>query len=254
MRPEVLVGPLKSLLDRLSSEVAIEATRAKTARERFAIALPGGSVGVYGFPALARVPLDWDVTHVFWVDERAVPPSSPDSNFALAQSLWLGSSAARPSSVHRMPADNPDLDEAAVAYGAELRRVLGEAPHFDLVLLGVGPDGHVASLFPGHKALSEERELVLPIVNAPKPPPRRLTLTLPVLAGAERVIVMALGQSKAAVMHEALTREDSSLPVSLVLQRASRPLVLLDEEAGRMTPAQSAGKRYSVTRDAEPRV
>jgi 6-phosphogluconolactonase len=229
--PDVVVGPRTALLDRLASEVGIEATRAKAARGLLAIAIPGGSVGAYGFPALARLPLDWDVTHVFWVDERAVPPSSPDSNFALAQSLWLGSSAAPPSSVHRMPADNPDLDEAAVAYTAELRHVLGEAPHFDFVLLGVGPDGHVASLFPGHEALSETHALVLPIVNAPKPPARRLTLTLPVLAGAGRVIVMALGQSKAAVMHEALTREDSSLPVSLVLQRASRPLVLLDEEA-----------------------
>jgi 6-phosphogluconolactonase len=242
MRPEVLVSPLKGLLDRLSSEFGVEAARAKTARERFAIALSGGSVGTYGFPALAHVALDWDLTHVFWVDERAVPPSSPDSNFRLAMSLWLDSSAASPASIHRMPADNPDLDEAATLYTAELRQVLGEAPHLDLVLLGVGPDGHVASLFPGHQALSEERELVLPIVNAPKPPPRRLTLTMPVLADAGRVIVMALGESKAAVMHEALTREDSSLPVSLVLQRASRPLVLLDEEAGRMTPAQSRAK------------
>jgi 6-phosphogluconolactonase len=241
MRPEVLVGPLKALLDRLSSEFGAEAARAKAARERFAIALSGGSVGAYGFPALARVPLDWDMTHVFWVDERAVPPSSPDSNFRLAMSLWLDSSAATPSSIHRMPADHPDLDEAATLYAAELRQVLGETPHLDLVLLGVGPDGHVASLFPGHQAVSEERELVLPIVNSPKPPLRRLTLTLPVIAGAERVIVMALGQSKAAVMHEALTRDDSLLPVSLVLQRASRPLVLLDEEAGTMTSAQSAG-------------
>jgi 6-phosphogluconolactonase len=237
MRREVLVGPLKSLLDRLSSEVGIEATRAQDARGLFAIALPGGSVGAYSFPALARVPLDWDVTHVFWVDERAVPPSSPDSNFALAQSLWFGSSPAGPASIHRMPADNPDLDDATTSYDAELRRVLGEAPHLDVVLLGVGPDGHVASLFPGHAALAEERQLVLPIVDAPKPPPRRLTLTLPILAGAERVIVMALGTSKAAVMQEALTRDDSSLPVALVLQRASSVLVLLDEQAGRMTPA-----------------
>ena len=123
MRPEVLVGPLKALLDRLSSEFGAEAARAKTARERFAIALSGGSVGAYGFPALARVPLDWDVTHVFWVDERAVPPSSPDSNFRLAMSLWLDSSAASPSSIHRMPADNPNLDEAATLYAAELRQV-----------------------------------------------------------------------------------------------------------------------------------
>ena len=190
-------------------------------------------MGLHGFPALATVPFDWSATHVFWVDERSVPPSSPDSNFSLADSLWLASSGARPSNIHRMPADDPDLDAAANAYSDEITRVLGAQPRLDLVLLGVGPDGHVASLFPGHAALSEDRKLVLPIVDAPKPPPRRMTLTLPILTSAERVIVMALGGSKAAVMHEALTREDSLLPVSLVLQHSARALVLLDEQAGR---------------------
>jgi 6-phosphogluconolactonase len=131
-----------------------------------------------------------------------------------------------------MNADSPDLNGAATAYGDELVRILGKTPRLDLVLLGVGPDGHVASLFPGHRALSEENQFALPIVDAPKPPPRRLTLTLPILANAERVIVMALGSSKAAVMREALEQENSQLPVSLVLRRASRPVVLLDEEAG----------------------
>jgi 6-phosphogluconolactonase len=232
MHPEVLVGTLTSLRDRLITAARNEAAYAKARRGFFAMALPGGSVAVQGFPALATVPFDWSVTHVFWVDERAVPPSSPDSNFGLANSLWFGSSGARPSNIHRMPADDRDLSAAAAAYSDELTRVLGPEPCLDLVLLGVGPDGHVASLFPGHAALSEERRLVLPIVDAPKPPPRRLTLTLPILTTAERVIVMALGESKATVMHEALTREDSSLPVSLVLQRSAQTLVLLDEHAG----------------------
>jgi 6-phosphogluconolactonase len=231
MRPEILVGSLTSLLDRFAREVADGATRAKAERGLYAIALPGGSVGGACFPALARVPLDWSVTHVFWVDERAVPPSSPDSNFELARSLWLHSSPARPSSIHRMPADSPNLDEAAALYAAELRHVSGESPHLDLVLLGVGPDGHVASLFPGHPAVSEEHQFVVPIVDSPKPPPRRLTMTLPLLTSARHVIVMALGKSKAAVIHQALTREDSTLPISLVLQRAQHSLVLLDEEA-----------------------
>ena len=182
--------------------------------------------------SLRSVLLDWDVTHIFWADERAVPASSPDSNFGLADSLWLRKSGASLSSIHPMHADHPDLKAAAVAYGDELVRVLGKTPRLDLLLLGVGPDGHVASLFPGHSALSEEHRLALPIVDAPKPPPRRLTLTLPMLTSAERVIVMALGESKAAVMREALRQKDAQLPVSLVLRRAQRPLVLLDEEAG----------------------
>jgi len=232
MGPDVMVAPVKHLLDRLAADVSVEAAHARSRRGLFAMALPGGSVGVHGFPVLATVLFDWDVTHIFWADERAVPASSPDSNFGLADSLWLRKSGAGLSSIHPMYVGNPDLKAAAQAYGDELVRVLGKTPRFDVVLLGVGPDGHVASLFPGHAALSEEQQLAVPVTDAPKPPPRRLTLTLPMLTSAERVIVMALGESKAAVMQEALDDKNSSLPVSLVLRRASRSLVLLDEEAG----------------------
>jgi 6-phosphogluconolactonase len=232
MHPDIEVAPVKQLLDRLAADVSVEAAHARSRRGLFAMALPGGSVGVHGFPVLATVLFDWDVTHVFWADERAVPASSPDSNFNLADSLWLRKSGASLSSLHPMQGNSPDLNAAAQAYGDELVRVLGKTPRLDLVLLGVGPDGHVASLFPGHPALAEESRPALPIVDAPKPPPRRLTLTLPMLTSAERVIVMALGASKAAAMHEALEQKDSQLPVSLVLRRTLRPLVLLDEEAG----------------------
>lgn len=232
MRPDVQVAPIKQLLDRLAADVSVEAAHAKARRGLFAMALPGGSVAVQGFPVLATVLFDWDVTHLFWADERAVPTSSPDSNFGLADSLWLGKSGANSSSIHPMLVASVDLNAAAAAYSDELARVLGKTPRLDVVLLGVGADGHVASLFPGHAALSEEHRLTLPIVDSPKPPPRRLTLSLPLLVSAERVIVMALGNSKAAVMQEALEQEDSPLPVSLVLRRASRALVLLDDAAG----------------------
>ena len=154
MHPDILVAPIKQLLDRLAADVSVEAAHARFRRGLFAMALPGGSVGTHGFPVLATVLFDWDVTHIFWVDERAVPASSPDSNFGLADSLWLRKSGASLSSIHPMRAGHPDLNAAAVAYGDELVRVLGKTPRLDLVLLGVGPDGHVASLFPGHSALS----------------------------------------------------------------------------------------------------
>jgi 6-phosphogluconolactonase len=231
MRPEVRVAALDVLIERLSNDVIAEAARAYAARGRFAMAIPGGSV----VPALKAVTLDWKRTHIFWVDERAVPPSSPDSNFRLAHEVWLGPAQADASAIHRMPADGPDLQAAAHDYSLEITRTLGQTPRFDLVLLGVGPDGHVASLFPGRReAAAEEEALVLPIVDSPKPPPRRLTLTMRLLTSARRVIVMALGESKRAVMQEALTREESSLPVSLVLKRAKRALVLLDQDAARL--------------------
>src|SRR6185503_13356660 len=100
MRPDVLVAPVKQLLDRLAADISVEAAYGRSRRGLFAMALPGGSVGVHGFPVLATLPVDWRATHVFWVDERAVEPSSPDSNFGLADSLWLRASGARPTSVH----------------------------------------------------------------------------------------------------------------------------------------------------------
>ena len=226
-QPEVVVADLGSLHKRLTYEVKREAEHACAARGRFAMAIPGGSV----VPALKAVSLDWTRTHLFWVDERAVPPASDDSNFGMARTIWLEPAGVPPSAIHRMPADDPDLNAAALGYGDELKDVLGDTPRLDVVVLGVGPDGHVASLFPGHPALSEEDRLVVPIVDSPKPPPRRLTMTLPLLTGAERVIVLTLGSAKKAVMHEALTQEDSMLPIALVLRRAPHALVLLDEEA-----------------------
>jgi 6-phosphogluconolactonase len=231
MQSEVCVGRLDTLLDRLADDFRAEAERATDRRGFFAVALPGGSVAVHGFSALAALPLHWDQVHFFWVDERAVPPSDPESNYGVAHTEWLEPARVPMQSIHRMSADGPDLASAAVAYGEDLTRVLGHPARLDFVLLGVGPDGHVASLFPGHSALSDERRMVVPVVDAPKPPARRLTLTLPVLAGAERVVVMAMGESKAGAMQESIERPDSLLPVALMLQRAKRSLVLVDEPA-----------------------
>lgn len=231
MRLEVRVAELDALLDELAVDFSGEVARATARRGFLSVALPGGSVATRGFPVLAALPLPWDRVHFFWVDERAVPPSDPESNYAVAHALWLDPAGVPPGSIHRMPADDPDLAAGAVAYGRELTRVLGEPARLDFVLLGVGPDGHVASLFPGHPALSEERRMVVPVMDAPKPPARRLTLTWPVLAGAERVVVVAFGESKARAMQEAIERRDSSLPVARVLRRAGRSLVLVDEAA-----------------------
>ena len=130
-----------------------------------------------------------------------------------------------------MPADAPDLDAAAVAYAAELTSVLSSPVRLDFVLLGVGPDGHVASLFPQHQALALEDQLVAAVLDAPKPPPRRLTLTLPVLAGAKRVVVVAFGEEKADALREALEQDDSPQPLARLLRRTRRPLVLADRSA-----------------------
>ena len=230
--PDVHVASIRSLTERLEDEVGAALSQAVAERGIFSIALAGGSVATECFPALAVLPLDWNRAHFFWADERAVPASDPESNYGLAARLWLRPARVPDPSVHRMPADAADLFEAADAYASELTGVLGSSATLDLVLLGMGPDGHIASLFPGHALLGERERLVAAVTDSPKPPPRRLTLTLPVLARARRVVVAAFGASKADVLGEALNQPGSPLPVAQLLRLAPSLLVLADEAGG----------------------
>lgn len=235
---ETVVHPAPAVPELLAACLEEESRRALGARGRFAIALTGGSVAEAAYPRLATADLDRARTHFFWGDERAVPPDHPLSNHGLARRLWLDGAGTPPENVHRMEAEGPDLGAAAGAYEAEMRRLLGSPPALDVVLLGVGPDGHVCSLFPGHPLLAERRRLVAPVEDAPKPPPRRLTLTLPALAAAELLLVVALGGPKAAAVADALGNPGSPLPLAMALRGARRALVVLDEEAaGRGRPA-----------------
>jgi 6-phosphogluconolactonase len=231
MLPEIVVGESDDLAARLAALFEDDGRRALDARGRFALAVPGGSVATTFFPGLAQLCFDWTRTDFFWCDERAVPPDDPDSNYALARALWLAPAGVAPERVHRMPAEIPDLEHAAVAHAGELVRALGTPPRLDFVLLGVGPDGHVGSLFPGHPLLREEKRWVAAVHDAPKRPPRRLTLTLPLLAAADRVVFVALGREKADVLREALEDPASSLPVAMLARRARRAVFLLDAPA-----------------------
>lgn len=232
MVPEIFVDSSENLGDLLAARVEAEARRSFAARSRFALALSGGSVGEAFFARLSRAGVDWAAAEFFWTDERAVAHSDPESNYRLARSLWLDPSNVPQERRHPMEADSPDLHKAATAYASVLTNVLGRPPRLDLVLMGVGPDGHIASLFPGDPLLLEEEQWVAYVETAPKPPPRRLTLTLPTLASAELVVLAAFGSAKARVVREALQEsERSSLPVSMLLRRTRRALVLLDRAA-----------------------
>lgn len=237
MLPEILVAEPDALAERLAALFADDGGRALAARGTFTVAIPGGSVAERFFPRLARLPFDWSRIELFWTDERAVPPSDPESNFGLARRLWLEPAAVPAGRIHRMRADTTDLDRAAAAYEDDLRHVLGQRARLDLVLLGVGPDGHVCSLFPGHALLAEERRWVAPVWDAPKPPARRLTLTLSPLLAAERVVIAALGNAKARVLQQALERPDAPLPVARVAHQARHVLLLLDAPAAGRAPA-----------------
>jgi len=194
---------------------------------RLSLALPGGSAAEVFCPALAGARIHWRDVDVFWCDERAVPADHPESNYRIAHDRLLSRVRVDPARIHRMPGEAPDLAAAAVEYEKRLVRASGAPPHLDVVLLGVGSDGHICSLFPSHSALEERARLVLPIADSPKPPPRRLTLTLPALAGA-LVVVAAFDVTKKAAIDETLLDRDSSLPVAQASRGARQCVFLLD--------------------------
>ena len=229
--PEIRIGERADVVEALAADVEAEARAALARGDSFTLAIPGGSVARQCFPRLATLALDWSRIEFFWTDERAVPPTSPDSNYALARELWLEPFGVPAQRVHRMRGESTDLERAAGAYADELTGITGNPPRLDYVLLGVGPDGHVASLFPGHAALSWEHH-VLAIEDAPSPLRRRLSLSLPILASAGRVVVVAFGQPKARVMGEVAGDPGSTLPAAQVARRARRCLLLIDREAG----------------------
>ena len=227
-----IIADIPTLTGRLAADFEAEYASVQAGGRQFTVALPGGSVATNCFPRLASLRLEWDRCEFFWVDERAVPADDPESNYGAARSSWLEPAGVPASRIHRMPADAQDLDDATARYADVMSRIAGRPPILDYVMLGVGPDGHVASLFPGHALLHEARRPVAAVLDSPKPPPRRMTLAMPVLTAARRVVVAAFGRSKAEVMREALANPDSALPVAMVIRRAPRTLVLLDRDAG----------------------
>ena len=178
---------------------------------------------------------------MFWTDERAVSPSDPQSNYRLAWQLWLQHVEIPAAGIHRMPADTVDLDRAAAAYDVDLRLTLGDPPALDLLLLGVGPDGHVCSLFPGHPALNEQTRYAVAVGDAPKPPPRRITLTLPAIRAARAIIVCAFGEEKAEAVRDGLDNQDAASPLALATRDHGDVAWLLDAGAARyVTPRSPA--------------
>lgn len=158
------------------------------------VALAGGSTPRPVYERLGAGPLPWDRLDWWFGDERAVPPDHSESNYRMVLDTLRPKDLAR---VHRMPADAPDLEAAADDYGRRL------PPQLDLLVLGMGPDGHTASLFPGSPALDIRHRRVVPVIG-PKPPPRRLTITPPVIEAARAIVVLAGGADKSAMVARAL--------------------------------------------------
>jgi 6-phosphogluconolactonase len=190
---------------------------------RFTCGLTGGSTGLIFLGALREADVPWAHVTFYWGDERAVPPDHPDSNYALAERLLLVPLGARTPHAVRMEGESSDLAAAARAYDRLL------PPALDLIILGVGDDGHVCSLFPGHRALTIEDERVVAITDAPKPPPQRLTLTLPYVCSSRRVWIVAIGSRKLPILQASVSRQSLSTPLDLVVRRAHHVTVFTDQ-------------------------
>jgi 6-phosphogluconolactonase len=162
------------------------------------LALSGGTTPRAAYEALAKiVGIDWKRVNVYFGDERAVPPNHPDSNFLMAQRALFESVALPPGNIHRVMAEQSDLDAVARAYEGLLPE------RFSVMILGIGEDGHTASLFPGSPALNERTRRMLPVIG-PKPPPQRFSVTPPVIEAAEHLIMLATGAGKADAVYRAL--------------------------------------------------
>jgi 6-phosphogluconolactonase len=222
---------------------------ALAARGNAHIVLTGGGIGTATLKALAGTPardaVDWAAVDVWWGDERFLPPGHPDRNETQAREAMLDYIPLDPRRVHPMPAVGQpwgdDVDAAAAAYADELRAATrpeerAGVPTFDVLMLGVGPDGHVASLFPEHPALYETDRTVVGVRGSPKPPPVRVSLTMPVIRSASEVWLLAAGAEKAAAVALALSGAGEVAVPAAGAQGTRATLWLLDRASAAKVP------------------
>ncbi|MHB8586416.1 MAG: 6-phosphogluconolactonase [Thermoplasmatota archaeon] len=258
------VLPDQGALARAAAErIATVARGAVAARGRFAVALSGGKtpVGTYrdlGSVFVSHIP--WRQTEIFFTDERLVPKDHPDSNFRMIQEALLDHVPHSPENVHPMPTTELPSPECANAYEQDLRTSFGTGtattaaasiapPRFDLILLGVGPDGHTASIFPHTSAAAERERWVVATGPAPVAPAvRRVTLTLPVLNAAANVLFLASGKEKRGIVAQIFTKPSRDGPIEPVPAAAVRPRSgmlswFIDEDAAFALPSDVSCRR-----------
>ena len=230
MKPNVeIVEDRNALALGLATSLAALASESLAARGTFRLAVPGGSVLLILAQGLARRPVDASRWELFWTDERCVPLTDPYSNFHLAQTHLFPVLRIPREHIHPIPG-HLGPEAAALAYEAELPNA---SEPFDLVLLGIGEDGHIASLFPGHPALLETTRAVAPVRHAPKPPPERVTLTLPVFQRARHAWIVASGTEKKTILQRVFSPlpTESPPPAQLLLSSHGTVTWMLDRAA-----------------------
>ncbi|MHC4567017.1 MAG: 6-phosphogluconolactonase, partial [Planctomycetota bacterium] len=214
-QPNVEVVRDPEVLARRSAEIFVaDAQKAIGAKGVFYVAVSGGHTPEHFFELLGESPqtnsLPWDKIQLFWVDERVVDADSPWSNYKLAADTFLARVDIPPENVHRIPTEYEDFRAAAHSYERTIRKVFrlreGQLPRFDLIVLGVGDDGHTGSLFPGSYATIDTEDLACAVYVLDEDP-NRITLTHPVLRAASHLVVLACGPEKAEILGKILTGE-----------------------------------------------
>ncbi len=248
--PEVIVHRDAELLAKAAAaRLVTRLVDAAAARGTASVVLTGGGIGTAVLAELAAAPardaVDWRHLDVWWGDERFVPSGDPERNETGARAALLDHVDVDQARVHPMPpSDGPDGDDpdaAAARYATWLKEAAtpedhGLVPSFDVLLLGIGPEGHIASLFPGMPALHDERSVVA-VRNSPKPPPTRLSLTLPSINAAQEVWILASGKEKAGAVALALSGTGPVQVPAAGAHGRQRTLFLLDfDAAGQLPP------------------
>ena len=220
--------------ERLADSIAAGRLQGRTVH----LSLAGGTTPRAAYERLAAVVDDWERVELWLGDERLVPPGDPQSNYRLVAETLLQDTGAI---AHAVPTGG-SAEEAASAYAGEIRRRVPAAPDglpaLDLALLGLGEDGHVASLFPNAPALDAQGEICVAVHEAPKPPPDRVSLTLDVLRAARSAVILAVGEGKATAVAATLSGPDPGVPASLLADGALE--LILDRAAASEIPVKSA--------------
>jgi len=238
MKPRIIIktNPMEQVITAADILAMTAIDRVKENR-LFTVAISGGSTPRAMHRMLAKGPylsdIPWKNTHIFWVDDRCVPQDHPASNYGTAEKDFLYEIPLPRENIHPMSGDAPP-EEEALRYEEELKNFFqledNQFPIFDLIFLGMGADGHTASLFPGQRALKEKKRMVV-AVRGGEPDVRRLTMTLPVLNSAKNVVILVLGKEKAAALKVVFEHNNRILPVKEVRPVQGDLTWLIDSEA-----------------------
>lgn len=248
--PEVVVHrDADTLAAAAASRLITRMIDAQAARGSASIVLTGGGIGIATLAAVRACPavdaVDWQRVDIWWGDERYLPSADPERNETQARAALLDHVPLDPARVHPMPAAGDDPEADALGYAEELAAASrpedhGTVPRFDVLMLGVGPDAHIASMFPGLPAVHETRTCVA-VRGAPKPPPTRITLTFPAIDAATEVWLLAAGEAKAPAIRLALADDSGRFQVPAAGARGRRrTLALLDAAAASRLPTTLA--------------